>query len=151
MDGSVIQTFKESYAAGESGAISIAAAIGTPVRATNHGIVVFAGEILDRYGQMIVLRHASDYTSLYAHNDNLLVEEGDLVSRGQIIANVGNSGIAEAGQLRFELRRQLEPIDPEQLLGKRPDLYRALDVTHQKLTATKMGRSSSSDALMISI
>lgn len=128
VDGAVIQTFKESYAAGESGAISISATIGTPVRATNHGVVVFAGEVLDRYGQMIVLRHAGDYTSLYAHNDDLHVEEGDIVSRGQVISSVGNSGIVDAGQLRFELRRKLEPIDPERILGKRPDLHRTVSM-----------------------
>lgn len=122
VDGAVIRTFQQNSRIGESGAINIAAHIGTPVRATNNGIVAFVGKVLDRYGQMIVVRHADDYVSLYAHNDDVHVEEGDAVHRGQVIADVGksgdvgSSGDVKGGQLRFELRKGLQPIDPLHVL-----------------------------------
>ncbi len=122
VDGAVIRTFQQNSRVGESGAINIAAHIGTPVRATNNGIVAFVGKAFDRYGQMIVVRHADDYVSLYAHNDDVHVEEGDAVQRGQVIADVGKSGDVSGsgdvkeGQLRFELRKGLQPIDPLHVL-----------------------------------
>ena len=119
--GSVIRTFEENSVAGESGAINIAAEIGTPVRATNNGIVAFVGTVLDRYGQMIVVRHADDYVSLYAHNDSLRVKQGDVVHQGQVIATVGKSGDVTDSQLRFELRKGLQPIDPKTALVTRYD------------------------------
>lgn len=120
VEGTVIRTFQQNNVVGQSGAINIAARIGTPVRATNNGIVAFVGKAFDRYGQMIVLRHADDYVSLYAHNDALHVEEGDTVRRGQVIADVGNSGDVADGQLRFEVRKGIQPIDPARILAGRP-------------------------------
>lgn len=87
------------------------------VRATNNGVVAFAGEALQRYGRMIMVRHANGYLSLYAHNRELLVKEGDAVYGGQAIAEVGKSGDVAEGQLRFELRKRMQPIDPERVLA----------------------------------
>ncbi len=117
VQGPVVRTFKQNSAAGESGAINIAAPVGTVVRATNNGVVAFAGEALQRYGRMVMVRHANGYLSLYAHNRELLVKEGDAVYGGQAIAEVGNSGDVAEGQLRFELRKRMEPIDPERVLA----------------------------------
>lgn len=116
--GTVIRNFEENNVVGESGAINIAASIGSPVHATNNGIVAFVGKLLDRYGQMVVLRHADGYVSLYAHVSALHINEGDMVHRGQLIAEVGNSGDVIDGQLRFEMRQGLQPIDPALVLAK---------------------------------
>jgi murein DD-endopeptidase MepM/ murein hydrolase activator NlpD len=120
VEGPLIRTFKENSAAGQSGAVNIDARVGTPVRATNNGIVAFVGEPLPRYGQMIVLRHAEGYVSLYAHTGVPLVEQGDSVSRGQVLTDVSSSGDVDEGQLRFELRKGLEPIDPVRVLAGLP-------------------------------
>ncbi|MGI9450106.1 MAG: murein hydrolase activator EnvC family protein, partial [Geminicoccaceae bacterium] len=78
------------------------------------------GEALRGYGQMILIRHAEGYVTLYAHNDALLVAEGDVVRRGQVIAEVGDSGDVGDSQLHFELRRGTEPIDPTKVLAGLP-------------------------------
>jgi murein DD-endopeptidase MepM/ murein hydrolase activator NlpD len=120
VEGAVIRDFSENSDTGQSGAVNIAARMGSPVRATNNGIVAFVGKALDRYGQMVVVRHADDYVSLYAHNQALHVHVGELVRRGQVIADVGDTGDVGEGQLRFELRKGMVPIDPQAILAGMP-------------------------------
>lgn len=120
IQGEVISTFEQNSAKGRSGGITIAARRGTPVRAADNGIVAYAGEALRGYGQMILLRHAEGYVTLYAHNDALLVGEGEIVRRGQVIAEVGSSGDVVDSQLHFELRRGTKPIDPAKVLAGLP-------------------------------
>jgi murein DD-endopeptidase MepM/ murein hydrolase activator NlpD len=120
VQGDVIGSFEENSGRGRSGGINIAARKGTPVRAADNGIVAYAGEALRGYGQMIMLRHAEGYVTLYAHNDALLVREGDVVERGQTIAEVGNSGDVIESQLHFELRKGTQPVDPTKILAGLP-------------------------------
>ena len=120
VQGDVISTFDQNSAKGRSGGINIAARLGTPVRAADNGLVAYAGEALRGYGQMILIRHAQGFVTLYAHNDALLVREGDVVRRGQVIAEVGNSGDVGESQLHFELRQGTEPIDPAKVLAGLP-------------------------------
>ncbi len=120
IQGEVISTFEQNSAKGRSGGITIAARRGTPVLAADNGIVAYAGEALRGYGQMILLRHAEGYVTLYAHNDTLLVGEGEVVRRGQAIAEVGSSGDVIDTQLHFELRKGTEPIDPAKVLAGLP-------------------------------
>lgn len=96
--------------------IDIAAPRGAPVLAAQDGIVAYAGNGIRGYGEMILLRHDQDYITTYAHNASLLVEVGDIVRRGQVIARVGDSGDATRTMLHFELRKGRQPIDPETLL-----------------------------------
>jgi murein DD-endopeptidase MepM/ murein hydrolase activator NlpD len=93
--------------------IDIAARRGAPVLAAQDGIVAYAGDGIPGYGQMILLRHDQGYITTYAHNATLLVEVGDMVERGQVIARVGDSGGASQTMLYFELRKGREPIDPQ--------------------------------------
>lgn len=93
--------------------IDIAARKGTPVLAAQEGVVAYAGDGIRGYGRMILLRHADGYITTYAYNSALLVEVGDVVERGQVIARVGDSGDATGSMLHFELRKGKEPIDPE--------------------------------------
>ncbi len=118
--GEVIGTFEQNSATGRSGGITIRARRGTPVRAADNGIVAYAGEALKGYGQMILIRHADGYVTLYAHNDVLLAGEGQVVRRGQPIAEVGSSGDVIDSQLHFELRKGSEPIDPTKILAGLP-------------------------------
>jgi murein DD-endopeptidase MepM/ murein hydrolase activator NlpD len=93
--------------------IDIAAPRGAPVLAAQDGIVAYAGSGIRGYGEMILLRHDQGYITTYAHNASLLVEVGDVVRRGQVIARVGESGDATQSMLHFELRKGRQPIDPE--------------------------------------
>jgi murein DD-endopeptidase MepM/ murein hydrolase activator NlpD len=93
--------------------IDIAARRGAPVLAAQDGIVAYAGDGIPSYGQMILLRHDQGYITTYAHNATLLVDVGDMVQRGQVIARVGDSGDAAQTMLYFELRKGRKPIDPQ--------------------------------------
>lgn len=118
--GELIGTFEQRGASGRSGGVNIAARKGTPVRASENGIVAYAGEAVSGYGQLIMLRHAKGYVTLYAHNNIVLVREGDVVSRGQTIAEVGDSGDVAESQLHFELRRGKVPVDPTEIIAGLP-------------------------------
>lgn len=120
VDGDLIGSFEQNSVKGRSGGVTIAASKGASVRASDSGIVAYAGEALSGYGRMVMLRHAEGYVTLYAHNDVILVQEGDVVSRGQPIAKVGNSGDVSKSQLHFEIRKGKTPIDPAKILAGVP-------------------------------
>jgi lipoprotein NlpD len=96
--------------------IDIAAPFGAPIRAAADGEVVYSAS-LPGYGNVIVLRHASGYTTLYAHNERHHVRDGQRVRRGQLIATVGRSGRATATNLHFEVRKDNVPRDPLDFLS----------------------------------
>jgi lipoprotein NlpD len=98
--------------------IDIAGDRGDPVRATAAGRVVYAGSGIAGYGLMLILRHNDEYLSAYGHNDSLLVEEGDVVRAGQVIARRGSTG-TDGVKLHFEIRRRGRPVDPRGLLPGR--------------------------------
>lgn len=98
--------------------IDISAAQGTPVKAAAAGEVLFAGW-LRGYGQIIVIDHGGDMTTVYAHLSRLLVEEGNRVAAGQTIGNVGSTGIATGPHLHFEVRASGDARDPLRYLGGR--------------------------------
>lgn len=101
--------------------INIAAPRGTPVRASDAGVVAYAGEEIRGFGRLLLLRHADGYVTAYAHNDKLLVKRGEMVARGQVIATVGASGGIDAPQLHFEIRQGSRPLDPRRLLAEDRD------------------------------
>lgn len=93
--------------------IDISAREGSPVRSAAAGEVVYSGSGLTGYGQLIIIKHTDTYLSAYAHNSRLLVEEGDSVSTGQRIADMGRApGSDNRPRLHFEIRRNGEPVDP---------------------------------------
>lgn len=92
--------------------IDIKAPEKTPIYATAEGVVVYADSKQPGYGHLIIIRHAGDVVSVYAHNRLNLVDEGDSVRQGQQIAEVGSSGKSRAPHLHFELRMKGKPVDP---------------------------------------
>ena len=96
--------------------VNIAAPRGTPVRAAENGIVVYSGNALLGFGNMVLLRHANGYMTAYAHNDTVSVSRGDTVRRGQVIATVGSTGNVASPQLHFEIRKGKRAIDPAKYL-----------------------------------
>ena len=92
--------------------IDMAAPIGTPVLAAAVGEVIYAGDHVRGYGNMVVVKHKDDLVTVYAHNSLMLVHTGDRVTVGQEIARVGDTGRSTAPHLHFEVRRGEVPQDP---------------------------------------
>ena len=89
---------------------------GTPVKAAENGVVVYAGAEIKGYGNLILVRHADDYVTAYAHNKDILVKRGDSVTRGQDIATAGSTGNASSPTVHFEIRKGAKPVDPKTYL-----------------------------------
>jgi lipoprotein NlpD len=109
--GKLIGTFSE----GSNKGIAIAGKLGQPVVASAPGRVIFSGTGIRGFGKLIVIKHNNTYLSVYAHNNELSVKEGQSVAKGQKIAEMGNSD-ADQVKLHFEIRRFGKPIDPLKLL-----------------------------------
>jgi murein DD-endopeptidase MepM/ murein hydrolase activator NlpD len=92
--------------------VDIAASVGTPVRCALDGTVKSACWD-DIYGNLIVVEHSESLSTVYGHNDKILVKEGDDVTKGQVIATIGNTGRSTAPHLHFEVLKNGGPIDPE--------------------------------------
>ena len=92
--------------------VNIAAPKGAPVAASDTGTVVYAGNELKGFGNLLLVRHADGWMTAYAHLDQMLVERGAKVKRGQRIATVGASGGVTAPQLHFEVRKGSQAVDP---------------------------------------
>jgi lipoprotein NlpD len=98
--------------------ITIAGREGAPVRAAGAGTVVYRGNGLTGYGNLLIVKHNRQWLSAYAHNREMLVKEGASVDAGQRIATMGASGTYRT-QLHFEIRREGQPVDPVPLLPER--------------------------------
>lgn len=115
-DGKIIENF--SSAEGGNKGIDIAGSRGQPVLATANGRVVYAGNALRGYGNLIIIKHNDDYLSAYAHNDTMLVREQQEVKAGQKIATMGSTG-ASSVRLHFEIRYKGKSVNPLQYLPQR--------------------------------
>lgn len=113
--GRVVQTF----AANDPGrkGVKIRGRLGQSIVAAESGQVVYSGSGLVGYGPLIIIQHDNNYLSAYGHNRKLLVQQGDRVTKGAKIAEMGLA----AGEplLHFEVRRDGEPVDPVALLPRR--------------------------------
>jgi lipoprotein NlpD len=118
--GKVIGTFNNDGSAAQeaSKGIDIAGKIGDPVQAAANGKVVYVGNGLRGYGNLVIVRHSAAFLSAYAHNNRVLVKEGQAVTKGQKIAELGNSD-ADQPKLHFEVRQQGKPVDPLKFLPSR--------------------------------
>ncbi|MDZ4057097.1 MAG: peptidoglycan DD-metalloendopeptidase family protein [Polynucleobacter sp.] len=101
----------EEFADGKSKGIDIAGKMGDPVQAASDGRIVYAGNSLRGYGNLVIVKHDNTYLTAYAHNRNLLVKEGDSVRKGQKIAEMGDTD-TNSVKLHFELRVNGKPVDP---------------------------------------
>jgi len=104
-------------AAGGKG-IDIAGTRNTPVVAVAPGKVVYSGVGLRGYGRLLIVKHPGEFLSAYAHNQEMLVKEGDSVTAGQKIALMGDSD-ADRVKLHFEIRQYGKPLDPLRYLPER--------------------------------
>lgn len=117
--GKTLAGFSEGGGGAESNkGVDILGKTGDPVLAAAEGKVVYVGSGLRGYGNLVIVRHNATYLSAYAHNSKILVKETQAVSRGQKIAEIGNSD-ADQAKLHFEIRRQGKPVDPLKYLPVR--------------------------------
>jgi murein DD-endopeptidase MepM/ murein hydrolase activator NlpD len=111
--GRIIEGFKS----GGNDGINISVPTGTSVRAAESGVVVYAGDGLKGYGNLVLIKHPNGFVTAYGNNGELDVKRGETVKRGQIIAKSGDTGNVNAPQLHFELRKGSTPVDPTQYLA----------------------------------
>lgn len=111
--GPILRNFNQAHLKG----IDIKGQFGMPVKAAAGGTVVYSGNGLKGYGNLIIIKHNENFLTAYAHNEKLMVKEGERVSLGQEIAKVGKTG-TDSVKLHFEIRYKGKPIDPLRLLPK---------------------------------
>lgn len=115
VDGEIISGFGIRNGVPHDG-IDIKAPEGTPIRAAYDGKVIYSGDELKGYGNLIIIKHPGDYATVYAHNRINYVRDGDFVRKGQIIGEVGKTGNATTPHLHFEIRWKAKPQNPVLLL-----------------------------------
>jgi murein DD-endopeptidase MepM/ murein hydrolase activator NlpD len=118
VQGKVISSFGRRTSGLHNDGINIAAEPGTKVLAADDGIVVYAGNELTSYGNLLLLRHPSGYVTAYAHNKKLLVKPGASVKQGDAVAIVGSTGNVDRPQLHFEVRQGERAVDPYRFLSR---------------------------------
>jgi murein DD-endopeptidase MepM/ murein hydrolase activator NlpD len=112
VSGRVVDKFGAKPNGARNDGVNIAATEGAPIHAAENGIVVYAGDSIPGFGQMLLIRHADGYTTAYAHASALLRQVGDTVTRGEVIARVGATGDVASPQLHFQLREGKKAVDP---------------------------------------
>ncbi len=116
--GKVITPFGPIAKGRHNDGINIAVPVGTSVLAAGDGTVAYAGNELQGFGNLLLIKHAGGWMTAYAHNETLLVKKGATVKRGQTIAKSGQSGNITSPQLHFEIRKGSTPIDPMRYLER---------------------------------
>ena len=116
VSGRIISPFGASASGERNDGINIAADRGTPIRAAADGVVTYSGNELKGYGNLVLIKHDDDYVTAYAHAERTLVNRGDKVKKGDVIAYTGETGDVTEPQLHFEIRRDTKPVDPRPLL-----------------------------------
>ena len=115
--GRIISGFGSRPDGSHNDGIDVAVPQGTSVKAAENGVVAYSGNELKGYGNLVLIRHANNWVSAYANNEELLVKRGDKVRRGQIIAKAGATGAVSQPQVHFELRKGSRPVDPTKYMS----------------------------------
>jgi len=113
--GQITSHFGDRHGSVHEG-LDLSAPAGTPVLAAEDGKVVYSDDGTRGYGNMIIIKHAGNLSTIYAHNSRNLVHVGEMVKRGQKIAEVGATGHATGNHCHFEVRVEEKPVNPEYYL-----------------------------------
>lgn len=116
VNGTVISTFGQKTGGLYNDGINIKVAEGTPVKASEDGVVAYSGNELRGYGNLVIVKHSNDWISAYAHLSKAKVIVGDKVKKGTEIANVGTTGNVDFAQLYFGIRKGKDAVDPQKYL-----------------------------------
>jgi hypothetical protein len=110
--GQVVAGFGSKINGQQNHGIDVAVPEDTSIKAAEAGVVVYSGNQLKSFGNLLLVRHPNGYVTVYAHAKELLVKAGDEIKRGQIIAKAGRTGDADRPEVHFEIRKASTPVDP---------------------------------------
>ena len=110
--GPITSTFGSTINGQRNDGINITLPSGTPIKASDKGQVIYAGNEIRGYGNIVLISHSGGYVTAYAHAKDILVQRGQSVNSGDVIATVGDTGSVTEPQLHFEIRKDSTPIDP---------------------------------------
>ena len=116
--GNIVRSFGTTQGIRNDG-INIAGKKGDPIKAADGGKVVYAGNELKGYGNLILIKHDGGWVTAYAHNDKILVKKGATVKRGEKIATMGQTGSVKSPQVHFEVRYKTKVVNPMDYLNKK--------------------------------
>ena len=116
--GKILTSFGISNSGLKNDGVNILSEKGRPVLAVDSGKVVYSGNEIQAFGNLVLIKHKNNKTTAYAHLENVMVSRGQLVKQGEVIANVGTSGKVSVPQLHFELRDSSGPLNPLKFLPK---------------------------------
>ncbi len=116
LSGQIIKPFGLAERGVHNDGVDIAASFGSDIQTTAPGTVAYIGTGLKSFGTLILVKHDGGIISAYAHLSEVLVNEGDVLSSGQIIGRVGQTGRVGSPTLHFEIRQNRTPIDPASVI-----------------------------------
>lgn len=112
VEGEIISAFGPKSGGLYNDGVNIAAPLGAEIHASMDGTVLYIGDELKSYGNLIIIRHANGWMTAYAHTKEAFVKKGEMVRQGQVIASVGSTGNVKTPQLHFGIREGKKPLDP---------------------------------------
>lgn len=112
LHGRIVARFGPGASGERFNGIKIATPLDSPVAAAADGVVAYAGSEIPSLGGLVILRHGDNWVTVYGHCSRLLVQRGQRVRQGQVIARSGDTGFADRPELHFEMRRGRTPVDP---------------------------------------
>ena len=118
VQGRIVSSFGAKPEGFHNDGINIAAPRGATVRAAQSGVVVYAGNELRGFGNLLLIKHSGGWVTAYAHAERLIVKRGDKVRKGQRVATVGDTGGVIQPQLHFEIRKGRHARNPRKHLRK---------------------------------
>jgi murein DD-endopeptidase MepM/ murein hydrolase activator NlpD len=115
--GRILSAYGKKPNGQQNDGINVSVPEGTPIRASEDGVVAYAGNELKGFGNLVLIRHADNWVTAYAHLGTIDVKKDQKVKRGETIARAGQTGGVTAPQLHFEIRKGSNPVDPEKHLS----------------------------------
>jgi murein DD-endopeptidase MepM/ murein hydrolase activator NlpD len=115
--GRILSAYGRKPNGQQNDGINVSVPEGTPIRASEDGVVAYAGNELKGFGNLVLIRHADNWVTAYAHLGTIDVKKDQRVKRGEVIAKAGQTGGVTSPQLHFEIRKGSNPVDPEKHLS----------------------------------
>jgi murein DD-endopeptidase MepM/ murein hydrolase activator NlpD len=116
VQGPILSSFGPKGSGLNNDGINIGAPKGSPVVASASGTVIYAGDEMKGFGNLVLIKHQGDMVTAYAHLDRVLVKKDSAVAQGDMIGTVGKTGNVPSPQLHFEVRQSGKPVDPAQAI-----------------------------------
>lgn len=118
-EGRILSGFGPKPGGRKNEGVNLAATQGSSVRAAADGVIAYAGDDLPSFGWLVIVKHGGGWVTAYGHNEALLVQRGDTVRQGDVIARAGATGSVDRPQLHLQVRQGRRPVDPLTVLPRR--------------------------------